>query len=59
MQFRSKNRNDLRAFYWGKFIWKELICVKNLTFRNSGDDAIQFSNLTFKDILITIVFLEL
>ena len=36
MHFRSKTRYDLRSFSWGKFIWKELICVKNLTFRNSA-----------------------
>ena len=36
MHFRSKNRYDLRAVSWGKFIWKKLICVKNSTFRNSG-----------------------
>ena len=35
MQFVSKTRYDLRPFSWGKFIWKELICVKKLTFRNS------------------------
>ena len=35
MLFRSKNRYDLRAVSWGKFLWKELICVKNLTFRIS------------------------
>ena len=26
----------MSAFCWGKLIWKELICVKNLTFRNSA-----------------------
>ena len=36
MHLRSKTRYDLSAFPWGKFIWKELICVKILTFRNSG-----------------------
>ena len=35
MHFRQKNRYNLRAVSWGKFIWKELICVKNLTFHNS------------------------
>ena len=35
MYFRSKTCYDLRTFSWGKFIWKELICVKNLTFCNS------------------------
>ena len=35
MRFRLKTRYDLRAFSWGKFIWKELICVNNLTFCKS------------------------
>ena len=35
MHFGSKTRYNLRPFSWGKLIWKELICVKNLTFRNS------------------------
>ena len=30
MHFRSKTRYDLNAFPWGKFIWKELICVKKI-----------------------------
>ena len=32
----SKTCRDLRAFYWGKFSWKEMICVKKLTCCNSG-----------------------
>ena len=31
----SKTCRDLHAFYWGKFIWTEMICVKKLTFCNS------------------------
>ena len=37
MLFRLNNLYDLRAVSWGKFIWMELICVKKLTFRNSGN----------------------
>ena len=32
----SKTRRDLGTFSWGKFIWTEIICVKKLTFCNSG-----------------------
>ena len=31
----SKTCRNLRAFYWGKFSWTEMICVKKLTFCNS------------------------
>jgi len=37
MHFRSTICYDIRTFSWGKFIWKELICVKYLTFCNSGE----------------------
>ena len=26
----SKTCRDLRAFYWGKFSWTEMICVKKI-----------------------------
>ena len=32
----SKTSRNLRAFSWGKFSWTEMICVKKLTFCNSG-----------------------
>ena len=34
----SKTCRDLRAFYWGKFSWTEMICVKKLTLCNSDSD---------------------
>ena len=34
----SKTSRNLRAFSWGKFSWTEMICVKRLTFCNSGWD---------------------
>ena len=32
----AKTCRDLHAFSWGKFSWTEIICVKKLTFCNSG-----------------------
>ena len=33
----SKTCRDLRAFYWGKFSWTEMICVEKLTLCNSAN----------------------